>query len=103
MTTLIMIMMMMKTVMLKTIILKYRNYIYDNSHNNIDDDDVDDDSAVGVPSVEDWPQEVALPQSAFSPRPPQQIGDLVPDMDDVGRSLLLVSGRPHYPTEISLE
>ncbi|CDQ86163.1 unnamed protein product, partial [Oncorhynchus mykiss] len=44
---------------------------------------------VGVPSVEDWPQEVALPQSAFSPRPPQQIGNLIPDMDELGKSLIL--------------
>lgn len=44
---------------------------------------------VGVPSVEDWPQEVALPQSAFSPRSPQPIGELVPDMDELGKSLLL--------------
>nr|XP_023830460.1 cyclin-dependent kinase 6-like [Salvelinus alpinus] len=44
---------------------------------------------VGVPSVEDWPQEVALPQSAFSPRPPQPIGNLIPDMDELGKSLIL--------------
>ncbi|XDV34830.1 hypothetical protein PO909_004939 [Leuciscus waleckii] len=44
---------------------------------------------VGVPSPEDWPQEVGLPQSAFSPRPPQPIEDLVPDMDELGKSLLL--------------
>lgn len=46
---------------------------------------------VGVPPPEDWPQEVGLPQSAFPPRPPQPIEDLVPDMDDLGKSLLLVS------------
>lgn len=45
---------------------------------------------VGVPSVEDWPQEVALPQSAFKPRPPKPIEDLVPDMDEQGRALLMV-------------
>lgn len=44
---------------------------------------------VGVPSVEDWPQEVGLPQSAFTPRLPQPIEDLVPDMDELGKSLLL--------------
>ncbi|KAJ8403116.1 hypothetical protein AAFF_G00360320 [Aldrovandia affinis] len=44
---------------------------------------------VGVPSVDDWPQEVALPRSAFAPRPPQPIGNLVPDMDELGASLLL--------------
>ncbi|XP_076005925.1 cyclin-dependent kinase 6 isoform X4 [Genypterus blacodes] len=44
---------------------------------------------VGVPSVEDWPQEVALPQSAFTPRPPKPIEDLVPDLDEQGKSLLL--------------
>lgn len=47
-------------------------------------------SVVGVPSAEDWPQEVALPQSAFSPRPPKPIENLVPDMDEQGRTLLLV-------------
>ncbi|MED6267021.1 Cyclin-dependent kinase 6 [Characodon lateralis] len=44
---------------------------------------------VGVPSPEDWPQEVALPQSAFTPRPPKPIEDLVPDMDEEGRTLLM--------------
>lgn len=44
---------------------------------------------VGVPSPEDWPQEVALPQSAFTPRPPKPIEDLVPDMDEEGRALLM--------------
>ncbi|KAA0710416.1 Cyclin-dependent kinase 6 [Triplophysa tibetana] len=44
---------------------------------------------VGVPTPEDWPQEVGLPQSAFSPRPPKPIEDLVPDMDEQGKSLLL--------------
>uniref|UniRef100_A0A9J8BDF8 cyclin-dependent kinase n=1 Tax=Cyprinus carpio carpio TaxID=630221 RepID=A0A9J8BDF8_CYPCA len=44
---------------------------------------------VGVPSPEDWPQEVGLPQSAFSPRPPQPLEDLVPDMDELAKSLLL--------------
>lgn len=47
-------------------------------------------SVVGVPSAEDWPQEVALPQSAFTPRPPKPIENLVPDMDEQGRTLLLV-------------
>lgn len=47
-------------------------------------------SVVGVPSAEDWPQEVALPQSAFTPRPPKPIENLVPDMDEQGRALLLV-------------
>ncbi|XP_062385268.1 cyclin-dependent kinase 6 [Sardina pilchardus] len=44
---------------------------------------------VGVPSLEDWPQNVGLPQTAFAPRPPKPIQDLVPDMDELGRSLLL--------------
>ncbi|XP_062265656.1 cyclin-dependent kinase 6 [Platichthys flesus] len=44
---------------------------------------------VGVPSVEDWPQEVALPQSAFSPRPPKPIEDLIPDIEEQGRALLM--------------
>nr|XP_046274668.1 cyclin-dependent kinase 6 isoform X1 [Scatophagus argus] len=44
---------------------------------------------VGVPSAEDWPQEVALPQSAFTPRPPKPIENLVPDMDEQGRALLM--------------
>lgn len=48
-------------------------------------------SVVGVPSADDWPQEVALPQSAFAPRPPKPIENLVPDMDELGRSLLMVS------------
>lgn len=48
-------------------------------------------SVVGVPSLEDWPQNVGLPQTAFAPRPPKPIEDLVPDMDELGRSLLLVS------------
>lgn len=50
-------------------------------------------SVVGVPSAEDWPQEVALPQSAFTPRPPKPIENLVPDMDEQGRTLLLVLSR----------
>ncbi|XP_061616286.1 cyclin-dependent kinase 6 isoform X2 [Phyllopteryx taeniolatus] len=44
---------------------------------------------VGVPSPEDWPQEVALPQSAFTPQPAKPIEDLVPDIDEQGRALLL--------------
>uniref|UniRef100_A0AAQ4PZ32 cyclin-dependent kinase n=1 Tax=Gasterosteus aculeatus aculeatus TaxID=481459 RepID=A0AAQ4PZ32_GASAC len=44
---------------------------------------------VGVPSVEDWPQEVALPQTAFTSRHPKPIEDLVPDMDEQGRALLM--------------
>ncbi|KAK3531977.1 hypothetical protein QTP86_002279 [Hemibagrus guttatus] len=44
---------------------------------------------VGVPPPEDWPQEVGLSQSAFPPRSPQPIEDLVPDMDELGKSLLL--------------
>lgn len=47
-------------------------------------------SVVGVPSAEDWPQEVALPQSAFTPRPPKPIENFVPDMDEQGRALLMV-------------
>uniref|UniRef100_G3NSR9 cyclin-dependent kinase n=1 Tax=Gasterosteus aculeatus aculeatus TaxID=481459 RepID=G3NSR9_GASAC len=46
-------------------------------------------SVVGVPSVEDWPQEVALPQTAFTSRHPKPIEDLVPDMDEQGRALLM--------------
>lgn len=72
-----------------------RNHV---SEHNVCADDVDNDggglydsSVVGVPSPEDWPQEVGLPQSAFPPRPPQPIEDLVPDMDELGKSLLLVS------------
>lgn len=33
---------------------------------------------------------MALPQSAFTPRPPKPIEDLVPEMDEQGRALLLV-------------
>ncbi|TWW65721.1 Cyclin-dependent kinase 6 [Takifugu flavidus] len=44
---------------------------------------------VGVPSAEDWPQEVALPQSAFTPRPPKPIENFVPDMDEQGQALLM--------------
>ncbi|XP_023667628.1 cyclin-dependent kinase 6 [Paramormyrops kingsleyae] len=44
---------------------------------------------VGVPSVEDWPMDVALPQSAFSPRPPRPIAELVLEMDEQAQALLL--------------
>lgn len=44
---------------------------------------------VGVPSQEEWPQSVALPQTAFAPRTPKPFQGLVADMDEVGRSLLL--------------
>lgn len=43
--------------------------------------------------MEDWPQEVALPQSAFTPRPPKPIENLVPDMDEQGRALLMVPNK----------
>ncbi|MBN3298020.1 cyclin-dependent kinase 6 [Amia ocellicauda] len=43
----------------------------------------------GVPSEEDWPCDVALPRSAFSLRPSKPIGELVPDIDELGKSLLL--------------
>lgn len=59
-------------------------------------------SVVGVPSAEDWPQEVALPQSAFTPRLPKPIEDLVPDMDEQGRALLMVGSTSLRPDQSEL-
>lgn len=48
-------------------------------------------SLIGLPEEESWPSEVAVPQSAFHPRQPQPIEDVVPDIDELGKDLLLVS------------
>ncbi|TRZ01846.1 hypothetical protein DNTS_004284 [Danionella cerebrum] len=50
---------------------------------------------VGVPAPEDWPQEVGLPQSAFSPRPPQPIENLVPDIDELAKRISAYDALSH--------
>lgn len=44
---------------------------------------------LGLPSEDDWPIDVALPKNAFSTRSPQPIQDLVPEINDPGKDLLL--------------
>ncbi|RXM27389.1 Cyclin-dependent kinase 6 [Acipenser ruthenus] len=46
-------------------------------------------SVIGVPGEGDWPDDVALPRSAFSLRSSQPIGDFVPDIEELGKDLLL--------------
>jgi len=48
-------------------------------------------SVIGLPEEEDWPNDVALPRNAFASRPAQPIEKFVPDIDDMGKDLLLVS------------
>ncbi|XP_069770055.1 cyclin-dependent kinase 6 isoform X2 [Narcine bancroftii] len=44
---------------------------------------------LGLPSEDDWPTDVALPKNAFSTRSPQPIQDLVPEINEPGKDLLL--------------
>ncbi|XP_072431368.1 cyclin-dependent kinase 6 isoform X2 [Chiloscyllium punctatum] len=44
---------------------------------------------LGLPSEDDWPLDVALPRDAFSTRSPQPIQDLVPEINEPGKDLLL--------------
>ncbi|NXP88236.1 CDK6 kinase, partial [Passerina amoena] len=44
---------------------------------------------IGLPEEEDWPNDVALPRNAFTSRPAQPIEKFVPDIDEVGKDLLL--------------
>ncbi|XP_032902590.1 cyclin-dependent kinase 6 [Amblyraja radiata] len=44
---------------------------------------------LGLPSEDDWPIDVALPKNAFSTRSPQPIQDLVPEINEPGKDLLL--------------
>lgn len=57
-------------------------------------------SVIGLPEEEDWPNDVALPRNAFTSRPAQPIEKFVPDIDELGKDLLLVSfcllsSKPH--------
>lgn len=70
-------------------------YVFVFMDSNCTDSCLQPSSVVGVPSAEDWPQEVALPQSAFTPRPPKPIENFVPDMDEQGRALLMVPKDPN--------
>ncbi|XP_071416803.1 cyclin-dependent kinase 6 isoform X1 [Pithys albifrons albifrons] len=44
---------------------------------------------IGLPEEEDWPNDVALPRNAFASRPAQPIEKFVPDIDELGKDLLL--------------
>lgn len=55
-------------------------------------------SVIGLPEEEDWPNDVALPRNAFTSRPTQPIEKFVPDIDEVGKDLLLVSFYLLFPT-----
>ncbi|XP_078277475.1 cyclin-dependent kinase 6 [Rhinoraja longicauda] len=44
---------------------------------------------LGLPSEDDWPIDVALPKNAFSTRSPQPIQDMVPEINEPGKDLLL--------------
>ncbi|KAM6422112.1 cyclin-dependent kinase 6 isoform 2-T2 [Rhynochetos jubatus] len=46
-------------------------------------------NVIGLPEEEDWPNDVALPRNAFTSRPAQPIEKFVPDIDDLGKDLLL--------------
>lgn len=48
-------------------------------------------SVIGLPEEEDWPTDVALPRNAFASRAAQPIEKFVPDIDELGKDLLLVS------------
>lgn len=52
---------------------------------------------IGLPEEEDWPNDVALPRNAFTSRPAQPIEKFVPDIDEVGKDLLLVSFNLLFP------
>ncbi|XP_063777455.1 cyclin-dependent kinase 6 isoform X2 [Pseudophryne corroboree] len=44
---------------------------------------------IGLPEEEEWPGEVAVPQSSFHYRQPQPIEDVIPDIDELGKDLLI--------------
>ncbi|KAE8628091.1 hypothetical protein XENTR_v10007307 [Xenopus tropicalis] len=44
---------------------------------------------IGLPSEEEWPADVTLPRSAFSPRTQQPVEKFVPEIDAIGANLLL--------------
>ncbi|KAG8585540.1 hypothetical protein GDO81_005065 [Engystomops pustulosus] len=44
---------------------------------------------IGLPSEEEWPEDVTLPRSAFSPRTLQPVEKFVPEIDATGAQLLL--------------
>ncbi|KAM9321545.1 cyclin-dependent kinase 4 [Gastrophryne carolinensis] len=44
---------------------------------------------IGLPSEEEWPEDVTLPRSAFSPRSQQPVEKFVPEIDATGAQLLL--------------
>ncbi|XP_064362141.1 cyclin-dependent kinase 6 isoform X2 [Dromaius novaehollandiae] len=46
-------------------------------------------NVIGLPAEEDWPNDVALPRNAFTSRPAQPIEKFVPDIDELGKDLLL--------------
>ncbi|KAM9199855.1 cyclin-dependent kinase 6 isoform 2-T2 [Mergus octosetaceus] len=46
-------------------------------------------NVIGLPEEEDWPNDVALPRNAFASRPAQPIEKFVPDIDELGKDLLL--------------
>ncbi|KAM6338900.1 cyclin-dependent kinase 6 isoform 2-T2 [Podargus strigoides] len=46
-------------------------------------------NVIGLPEEEDWPNDVALPRNAFTSRPAQPIEKIVPDIDELGKDLLL--------------
>uniref|UniRef100_A0A8C9EWT6 cyclin-dependent kinase n=1 Tax=Pavo cristatus TaxID=9049 RepID=A0A8C9EWT6_PAVCR len=46
-------------------------------------------NVIGLPEEEDWPNDVALPRNAFASRPAQPIEKFVPDIDEMGKDLLL--------------
>lgn len=45
---------------------------------------------IGLPSEEEWPEDVTLPRSAFSPRSQQPVEKFIPEIDAAGAQLLLV-------------
>lgn len=44
---------------------------------------------IGLPSEEEWPEDVTLPRSAFSPRSQQPVEKSVPEINATGAQLLL--------------
>lgn len=44
---------------------------------------------IGLPSEEEWPEDVTLPRSAFSPRSQQPVEKFIPEIDAAGAQLLL--------------
>lgn len=46
---------------------------------------------MGLPSEEDWPEDVPMARSCFSSAPPLSVESYIPEIDPKGKDLFLVS------------